>query len=108
MECPFHYRAIYRYFLDNQSKFKLPTDAFFGCPWFNDQGFQGFPTFPIIVREHFHIFGSLIPMKHKELFITQDLDPCLQRIYLKLGAAPVIEDLKLVNSCGGSETVPAR
>ncbi len=108
VECPFHYRAIYRYFLDNQEKFNLPQTKYFGCPWFDDEGFKGFPTFPIVGREHFHIFGGLIPAEHKHMFVNQDLDPYLQRIYLKFGAAPVLNDVTLTNACGGSDTAPAR
>ena len=108
IKCPFHYRAIYRSFLDHQEKFQLTKNEFFGCPWFNDLGFKGFPTFPVIGKEHFHIFGGLIPDAHKTLFINQDLDPYLQRLYLKFGAAPLLNDVHLVNSCGGSELGEAR
>ena len=73
VECPFHYRAMYRYFLDNQVKFDLSQDKYFGCPWFNDDGFKGFPTFPIVGKEHFRIFGGLIPDERKYMLINQDL-----------------------------------
>ena len=108
IKCPFHYRAIYRAFLDNQTKFNLPKEKYFGCPWFNDEGFKGFPTFPIVGKEHFHIFSGLIPNQHTNLFVNQDLDPYLQRIYLKFGAAPLLEDVHLTNSYGGSDDVAAR
>ena len=42
------------------------------------------------------------------MFVNQDLDPYLQRIYLKFGAAPVLNNVKLTNMCGGSDMVPAR
>lgn len=107
--CPFHYRAIYRFFLDMRMKFGLPVDSFFGCSWFNDKGFPGFPTFPIIGRDHYDIFGGcLIPEEHKDIFVNQDLDPYLQRIYLKFGAAPCLTKVDLVNECGGSDLVDAR
>lgn len=45
IKTPFHYRAIYRAFLDlSQRGFPM----FFGCPWWNDENFPGFPTFPIM------------------------------------------------------------
>jgi glycosyltransferase involved in cell wall biosynthesis len=108
IKCPFHYRAIYRAFLDSQTKFNLPKEKYFGCPWFNDEGFKGFPTFPIVGKEHFHIFSGLIPDQHRNLFVNQDLDPYLQRIYLKFGAAPWLQDVLLTNSYGGSDDVAAR
>lgn len=64
---------MYRYFLDNQVKFDLSQDKYFGCPWFNDEGFKGFPTFPIVGKEHFRIFGGLIPDERKYMLINQDL-----------------------------------
>jgi hypothetical protein len=89
-------------------KFGLSVNSFFGCPWFNDKGFPGFPTFPIIGRDHYHIFGGLIPEEHKDIFVNQDLDPYLQRMYLKFGAAPCLANVDLINQCGGSDQVDAR
>ena len=42
----YHYRCIYRAFLDIQEKIHCPFG--FGCPWWNDLSFPGFPTFPIV------------------------------------------------------------
>lgn len=107
LQCSFHYRAIYRAFLDIQHTVtKCDTMPYFGCPWFDDQTFPGFPTFPAVGRAHFDIFGGLMP-KHRE-FVNQDLDPYLQQLYLKFGAAPRMTHAKLVNGDGGSDTKPAR
>jgi len=105
--CSFHYRAIYRSFLDIQKRLNIPGH-FFGCPWFNDVGFQGFPTFPVVGRDHYNIFQDLIPKQHHELFVNQDLDPYLQRLYLKFGAAPLLPNVKLTNGFGGSDMTKAR
>ena len=43
-EC--HYRCTYRAFLDISEK--LGCDVFFGCPWWKDTTFAGFPTFPVV------------------------------------------------------------
>ena len=112
IKCNFHYRAIYRAFLDIQQNLKLnlPSGRMFGCPWFDDEGFKGFPTFPIVGNMHYDIFGGLIPEKHlrNSLFVNQDLDPYLQRLYLKFGSAPFLKNVTLSNSCGGSENGVAR
>ena len=43
-EC--HYRCTYRAFLDISEK--LGCEVFFGCPWWKDTTFAGFPTFPVV------------------------------------------------------------
>ena len=108
INCPFHYRAIYRSFLDIQETLGLPSLCMFGCPWFNDEGFKGFPTFPVVGKEHCHIFQGLIPQERRSLFVNQDLDPYLQRLYVKFGAAPLLADATLTNGFGGSATKDAR
>lgn len=100
IHCPFHYRAIYRAFLQLSEDLSCPFG--FGCPWFNDITFPGFPTFPIVGRAHLNIFGGLIPKHRSEGFCNQDLDPYLQRLYLKFGASPLLKDVKLSNTRGGS------
>lgn len=100
IHCPFHYRAIYRAFLQLSEDLGCPFG--FGCPWFNDITFPGFPTFPIIGREHLKIFGGLIPQHRSNHFCNQDLDPYLQRLYLKFGASPLLKDVKLTNERGGN------
>jgi glycosyltransferase involved in cell wall biosynthesis len=105
IECPYHYRIIYRSFLDIQ---KLGYPLWFGCPWFNDRTFPGFPTFPIVGRLHKDIFNGLIPENRRSSFCNQDLDPYLQRLYLKFGAAPLLKDAFLTNGEGGTDTSEAR
>lgn len=78
LDCPFHYRAIYRCFLTLHKEKGFPQ--WFGCPWFNDTTFSGFPTFPVIGAEHYKIFGGLIPQERNHRFCNQDLDPYLQRM----------------------------
>jgi hypothetical protein len=97
-----HYRAIYRAFLDIENELGCPFG--FGCPWFNDVTFAGFPTFPVVGREHMNIFNGLIPSHRMDRFVNQDLDPYLQRLYLKFGAAPHLVTTNLENSEGGTNT----
>jgi glycosyltransferase involved in cell wall biosynthesis len=106
VRCPFHYRAFYRSFLDISARVGVPFG--FGCPWWNDETFPGFPTFPVVGKTHYKIFGSLIPPYRDGLFVNQDLDPYLFRLYLKAGAAPLIEQVKLRNKTGGNFVNPTR
>jgi len=100
IDCPFHYRAIYRAFLQLSEDLGCPFG--FGCPWLNDVTFPGFPTFPVIGKEHKKIFGGLIPRHRCDSFCNQDLDPYLQRLYLQFGASPLLKDVELSNSRGGA------
>jgi glycosyltransferase involved in cell wall biosynthesis len=106
IDCSFHYRAFYRAFLDVAQRLRCPFG--FGCPWWNDVNFCNFPTFPVVGKAHYLIFGSLIPSHRSSNFVNQDLDPYLQRLYLKFGAAPRVEDAKLENRTGGNNTRPTR
>jgi glycosyltransferase involved in cell wall biosynthesis len=101
-----HYRAIYRAFLDIERELGCPFG--FGCPWLNDVTFRGFPTFPVVGKEHMKIFNGLIPPNRMDCFVNQDLDPYLQRLYLKFGAAPHLVTTKLENSEGGTNSNGAR
>jgi glycosyltransferase involved in cell wall biosynthesis len=106
VDSPFHYRATYRAFLDISKRLGCPL--YFGCPWWNDTTFPGFPTFPVVGRAHYEIFGSLIPRNRIGGFMNQDLDPFLQRLYLKFGAAPCMKDARLRNVEGGNNVHPTR
>ncbi|CAN8065363.1 unnamed protein product [Agarophyton chilense] len=106
LECPFHYRAIYRAFMDISIRFEYPFG--FGCPWLNDVSFPGFPTFPVISKVHRQIFGGLIPYHRRNEFINQDLDPYLRRLYAKFASAPLLSDVKIENQIGGEKGRLAR
>jgi glycosyltransferase involved in cell wall biosynthesis len=106
VDCTFHFRAIYSCFLQLQKDFGFPK--WFGCPWFNDKTFPGFPTFPVIGSEHRKIFGGLIPENRRDEFVNQDLDPYLQRLYRKFQAAPWMSSVLLENKHGGTDTSIAR
>ena len=108
IHCPYHYRSIYRAFLDIKESLSLQEGIYFGCPWFNDEGFKGFPTFPIVGRAHYNIYSGFIPKPHQDLFINQDLDPYLHRLYLKFGSSPCLSDVKLSNHHGGNDLADAR
>ncbi len=54
IDCPFHYRAFYRSFLDISHRLGVPFG--FGCPFWNDCSFPGFPSFPCIGRAHHDYF----------------------------------------------------
>ena len=97
---PFHHRAFYRSFLDISSRINVPFG--FGCPFWNDISFPGFPTFPCVGKIHYKIFGGLIPKSRRESFVNQDLDPYLHHMYLKLGATPCVTDAILRNGVGGN------
>lgn len=100
IQCPNHYRAIYRSFLDIQERLKVPFG--FGCPWWNDTSFPGFPSFPCVGKAHSKIFGGgLIPKHRRYMFVNQDLDPYLHRLYSKFGASPCVVDAMLTNNAGG-------
>ncbi|CAJ1950826.1 unnamed protein product [Cylindrotheca closterium] len=100
IQCSYHYRAIYRSFLEISERLKVPFG--FGSPWWNDTTFPGFPTFPCIGKAHYAIFRGLIPPHRRGVFVNQDLDPYLQCLYLKFKAAPLVSEAKLSNDTGGN------
>ena len=100
INCSFHYRAFYRSFLDISKHLHVPFG--FGCPWWNDTSFPRFPTFPVVGKVHYKLFGSLIPQHRKENFINQDLDPYLHHLYLKFQATPCVSHAILTNTIGGN------
>ena len=114
IDCSYHYRAFYRCFLDISLRLGVPFG--FGCPFWNDRSFPGFPSFPCIGKSHVGVFGALIPDHRKECFINQDLDPYIHALYDRLGAAPCVHEAILHNGVGGSvssgdaryERVPAK
>jgi glycosyltransferase involved in cell wall biosynthesis len=100
VSCCYHYRAFYRSFLDISERLEVPFG--FGCPFWNDTSFTGFPSFPCVGKTHFEIFGGLIPKHRRSNFINQDLDPYLQHLYVKFNAAPCITEAVLSNAVGGN------
>ncbi|CAB9506824.1 expressed unknown protein [Seminavis robusta] len=100
IDCPFHYRAFYRAFLDISERLMVPFG--FGCPWWNDRTFPGFPSFPCVGKTHQKIFGGLIPKQRGSSFINQDLDPYLHRMYQKSTGAPCVKEAVLSNRSGGN------
>lgn len=99
IRCPYHYRAIYSSFLSISKRLGVPFG--FGCPWWNDITFPGFPSFPCIGKAHYEIFGGLIPKHRRMVFVNQDLDPYIHRLYTKFFAAPCIPEACLSNGAGG-------
>ena len=111
IECTFHYRAVYRSFLDISHR--LGVSLGFGCPFWNDSSFPGFPSFPCIGKAHHDIFQALIPQHRQESFVNQDFDPYINTLYAKLGASPCVYEATLKNGVGGNlnpryEKVPAQ
>lgn len=100
IDCSFHYRAIYRSFLAIAKGLNVPFG--FGCPCFNDATFPNFPSFPCVGKAHYEIFGGLIPEDRRSSFVNQDLDPYLQRLYMKFRAAPCVIEAILFNGAGGN------
>jgi hypothetical protein len=62
--------------------------------------------FPVVGKVHSQIFGGLIPDNRLGAFVNQDLDPYLQRLYLKYGAAPLVAESRLTNHQGGNDASP--
>ena len=114
IRCSYHYRAIYSSFLSISDRLGVPFG--FCCPWWNDVAFPGFPSFPCVGKAHYKIFGGLIPKHRRGVFINQDLDPYLNRLYTKFFAAPCVSEACLYNGAGGHigsgearyERVPAK
>ncbi len=69
----------------------------FGCVVFHDQTFPSFPSFPVLSKVHFEIFGQLSP----DCFINQDLDPYLYSLYASFGATVMMKS-SLLNLIGGA------
>jgi hypothetical protein len=95
IDCPFHYRAFYHSFFNIAHRIGVPLG--FGCPFWNDCSFPGFPSFPCIGRAHHEIFRSLIPEHRQDSFVNQDLDPYTHTLYAKLGASPCVDAATLKN-----------
>lgn len=68
-----------------------------GCVAFRDTAFSMFPTFPVIHRSHFDIFGQLFPRD----FVNQSGDPFLFEIYRRYGVSQFSE-ASLTNTIGGA------
>jgi glycosyltransferase involved in cell wall biosynthesis len=100
VQCPYHYRAIYRSFLDISKR--LQVSFGFGNPWWNDKTFPGFASFPCVGKAHYAIFGGLIPEHRRHCFVNQDLDPYLHHLYLKFMASPCVREAILFNRAGGN------
>lgn len=75
---------------------KLPFGV--GCVAFRDVSFKIFPTFPVIHRIHFDIFGYLFP----DEFLNQHGDPFLFQVYRRLGASEFAHSATLDNTIGGA------
>ena len=66
------------------------------CVAINDISFPGFPTFPVIHREHLNCFERLLPQP----FVNQGGDPYLFELYSRWNAAAFINS-RLENTLGG-------
>jgi glycosyltransferase involved in cell wall biosynthesis len=82
------------------TKVSLSRDLPFGIGViaFRDEAFEVFPTFPVIHRIHFEIFGCLFPVE----FINQHGDPFLFEIYRRFGASEFAFTATLNNTIGGN------
>lgn len=73
----------------------LPYGA--ACVAFRDVAYPCFPTFPVMHRIHWHVFGCLFP----KLFINQHGDPFLFELYRRIGSAEFTHVASLDNTIGG-------
>ena len=88
-------------------EFERRSPPGFGVVALPDASFPGFPTFPVLGRAHFDIFGSdgLVP----DVFVNQDGDPYLWEIYRRFGASTYAGGgILLRNTVGGDEGHSAR
>mmetsp|Transcript_9930 Transcript_9930/g.23952 ORF Transcript_9930/g.23952 Transcript_9930/m.23952 type:complete len:1010 (-) Transcript_9930:296-3325(-) len=69
------------------------------CVAFRDEAFPVFPTFPVLHRTHFHIFGELFPSE----FVNQHGDPYLFEVYRRWGASRFAPNAALCNKLGGKK-----
>jgi len=70
----------------------------FGCTAIKDESFPVFPTFPVMHRTHFDIFGKLF----HESFFNQHGDPYLFEIYRRFNVARFTTSSHLCNTVGGA------
>ena len=85
---------------DVLNNFKYYNNKFpfgFGCVAIKDKSFDVFPTFPVINRLHFKIFGKLFPDEFK----NQHGDPYLFEIYRRFGCSRFTQNSFLENKIGG-------
>lgn len=68
-----------------------------GCVAFRDDAFPVFPTFPVLHRVHFEIYGKIFP----SMFVNQDGDPFLWEIYRRFAASHFSPSASLSNTVGG-------
>lgn len=72
----------------------------FGCVAFHDLAFPGFPTFPVLHKTHFAVFGPTIFPAH---FVNQDADPFVFEVYFRHKQARILSGCELVNRVGGKD-----
>jgi len=87
---------VEKHFADISNRRQLPYGT--GCVAFRDVTFPVFPTFPVIHRSHFRIFGYLLPA----VFINQHDDPFLFELYRRIGTAEFASVAALENTIGGA------
>ena len=86
---------------DNFSQVASETSLPFGCACvaIQDSSFPCFPTFPVMHRLHFTIFGGeLFPSE----FHNQHGDPFLYEVYRRYGASRFTASARLCNQIGGA------
>lgn len=71
----------------------------FGCVAFQDQAFPGFPTFPVVHKQHLKHFEKLLPYH----FVNQGGDPYLFELYRRFNCARFARQAVLENTVGGMD-----
>lgn len=73
-----------------------------GCVALMDEASPGFPTFPVVRREHVRCFSGFRPQN----FVNQDADPWVFALYSRWGAARFAQGARIRNAIGGTESQP--
>ena len=73
----------------------------YGCVALNDIKNPGFPSFPVVHRNHIELFNGFCPNK----FITNDGDPWVFELYRYFGTSTFATEVIIENKIGGASYI---